>query len=367
MLNVLVVSQYIEPHIGGAERYIHEVCSRLQGRGIKIRHLSAVGGSERMISPPFRFLSAGFNPLWPGQVANILRKLKPGVIFAHFTVPGITDVVARQAKRLDIPVCLVYHSDITGPDFFRRSAGYLYYRTAGLRTLECSDRIIVCSQEYKKASLWLSCLEKPLDFIPCGVDPVMAEARREPSFPYLFFAGKAGAAGKGFDVLYKAWLNIICDFPELELLAAGKAIRAHKYPGVRFLGQVNSRRELGHLYASASATILPSTSTSESFGMVLAESLAAGTPVVGSDIGGIRAVVQEGVNGYLASPGDAHSLAEAIQKVLGSEEKLRQNVRKYRGKYLEIYNWDRITDRVEEVLYILKRDASCACKKSEHE
>lgn len=363
---VINASQYISPGMGGAERYIQEVCSRLENKGMRIHFLSAEGGQDLKISTPFRLFSAGFHPLWPRQVDDILNKLRPDVIFAHFTVPGITDVVLRRARRLNIPVCLSYHSDVAGPDWYRRALGHIYYKLIGCETLECSDRILVCSREYKEASPWLALPIKPFEFVTCGVDPIMAKARKKSCSPYLFFAGKPDVASKGFEVLYKAWISLKHAYPGLGLLVAGRSSMADRYPGADFLGQVSSRQELADLYASASVTVLPSIS-SESFGMVLAESLVAGTPVVGSNIGGIAAIVEEGVNGYPARPGDVDSLAKAISKVLRSEKELRENIRLSRDKYLEIYNWDRITDRVEEVLYILKRNASCACKKSGHE
>ncbi|WP_045217537.1 glycosyltransferase family 4 protein [Desulfonatronovibrio magnus] len=355
MLTVLVVSQYLSSHAGGAERYIQEVCFRLENKGMKIHFLSAEGGQDLNISRPFRLFSAGFHPLWPRQVDDILRKVKPDMIFAHFTVPGITDVVLRKAVKHRIPVCLAYHSDVTGPEWYRRSMGYLYYKLAGCKTLEGADRIFVCSRKYRQTSPWLASLKKPFDFIGYGVDPVMSEAKQKQATPYIFFAGKPDVTSKGFNVLYKAWIGLKDDYPGLGLLVAGNTTRADEYPGARFLGQVNSRRELADLYASASVTVLPSISNAESFGMVLAESLLAGTPVVGSDIGGIPAIVDEGFNGYLAKPGDSIFLGEAVKNTLISEQKLRQNIREFKNEYLERYNWDRIAERVGKVLVKCRR------------
>jgi phosphatidyl-myo-inositol alpha-mannosyltransferase len=350
MLNMLVVSQYISPHTGGAERYIHEVTSRLENRGIKVHFLSAEGGDDLKISSPFRLLSSGFHPLWPKQVDGILNKIQPDVIFAHFTVPGITDVAIRRAKKHNVPVCLAYHGDVTGPQWYRRVLGNCYYRFSGTKTLSLADRILVCSREYQQASPWLASLEQTPDFISYGVDPVMALGKPKSCAPYLFFAGKPDVRSKGFDVLYKVWLELRKSYPGLELDVAGDSAFAHRYPGARFTGRVDSRRKLADLYASASVTILPSTSSAESFGMVLAESLVAGTPVVGSDIGGISAIVDDGVNGYLAQPGNAESLTRAISMALSSEEKLRKNIRSAHKEYVERYNWDRIAEQVEAVL-----------------
>ncbi|WP_291321052.1 glycosyltransferase family 4 protein [Desulfonatronospira sp.] len=350
MLNVLVVSQYIEPHTGGAERCMLEVCSRLKNRGINIGHLSAVGGNEKMISPPLRFFSGGFHPFWPGQVDRVLRKLRPDIIFAHFTVPGIVDIAIRRAEKMNIPVCLAYHSDITGPELHRKLLGNVYYRIIGMRTLELAGRIIVSSPEYRSSSPWLAALHRQFDYVMPGVDPVMAKGRPSPSSPYLFFAGKTDLKSKGFDILYRAWMSIKKEFPCLELVAAGTPSRQGAYPGVRFTGRVDSRQAMADLYTSAQVTVLPSTSNAESYGMVLAESLVAGTPVVGSDIGGIPALVRDGVNGCLASPGNVQSLARALAKTLHHQDRLRANILAEREAYLRLFSWDNTTDRILQSL-----------------
>ncbi len=356
MLTTLVVSQYVSPDMGGAERYIHEVTSRLESRGVKFYFLSDRGVDEQKLSSPIRFFSGGFHPSWTRQTDEVLIKTKPDVIFAHFTVPGITDLAVRRAARLKIPVCLAYHSDVTGPQWYRKVLGFCYHKSAGRGTLDLADRIIVCSREYQQASPWLSSIKKTFHFIGCGVDPAMAGGRREPSYPYLLFAGKPDVKSKGFDVLYRAWLELRKSFSGLELLVAGDSVMTNKYPYVRFLGRIDSRQKLADLYAGAELTVLPSISKAESFGMVLAESLVAGTPVVGSDIGGIPAVVQEGINGYTARPGDESDLFRAVSMALRNKKELRQNIKNCREEYLKRFDWDRIAAQVGSVL------AECAGK-----
>ncbi len=350
MPSILVVSQYISAGTGGAERYIHEVGSRLQKRGMQINFLCPEKKSAKGLSGPVPVFSAGFNPVWKSQVNRQLQEMRPDVVFAQFTVPGITDVAVRCAASMNIPVCLAYHSDVTGQEWYKQVTGNIYYRLMGLKTLKLADRILVCSSKYLEASPWLSSLEVPFSFAPYGVDPVMAQGERNSRGLYLLFVGKPDAQSKGFAVLYKAWLALRKDFPELELVAAGARSRDEDYPGVCFTGQISSRKELADLYASAAMTVLPSTSSAESFGMVLAESLVAGTPVVGSEIGGIPELVISGENGFLAPAGNARELAGAIEKVLRSGQELRAKVLSARAWYLERYDWDRTAGIVEQAL-----------------
>src|SRR5438046_4321403 len=83
--------------------------------------------------------------------------------------------------------------------------------------------------------------------------------------------------------------------------------------GVNVLGKV-SDAEKAQALASADLLVAPSLG-GESFGMVLTEAFAAGTPVVASDIPGYRDVVRDGVDGVLVPRGDATALAEALHEL----------------------------------------------------
>ena len=344
-LRVLAVSAYGDVRVGGAERYLHETMAGLRLRGLEVSQLHADPGNQPYrLSPPWRLLSSGYHAAWPRQVERVLRELRPDVVYAHFTVPGLVDVVVRRAQALGIPVCLVYHSDVTGPEWYRRLLGNIYYRLVGLGTLRGAASLLVSSPEYLRASPWLSKLQGiPIHYAPPGVDAAMAKGRRRPGDPYLLFVGKPDASGKGFFLLYRAWLHLRVGFPNLGLMAV-ESVPRRDYPGVRFLGRIDERATLADIYASALVTVLPSTSTSESFGMVLAEALVAGCPVVGADIGGIPVLISPGENGYLFPPGDWAALAEVLSRSIQENEKMRANLAKV--DYGKRFGWDSTTHRV---------------------
>ena len=85
--------------------------------------------------------------------------------------------------------------------------------------------------------------------------------------------------------------------------------------GVRVLGKVDDVRKRAEL-ERADVLCAPSL-RGESFGMVLTEAFAAGTPVVASDIAGYRDVVRDGVDGVLVPPADAQALAETLARPVG--------------------------------------------------
>jgi glycosyltransferase involved in cell wall biosynthesis len=67
---------------------------------------------------------------------------------------------------------------------------------------------------------------------------------------------------------------------------------------------------------NGSALILPSINNNEAFGMVLLEALSSGTPVIASDLPGVRNVFTNGLEGYYTAPGNVNDLAEKINFVL---------------------------------------------------
>ena len=86
----------------------------------------------------------------------------------------------------------------------------------------------------------------------------------------------------------------------------------------------------------------------ESFGMVLTEAFAAGTPVIASEIAGYSDVVEDGVDGVLVPPGDPQRLAEELQRVHHEPERLRQMGEAAR-RSAQRYAWPRVADQVTAV------------------
>jgi len=131
---------------------------------------------------------------------------------------------------------------------------------------------------------------------------------------------------KGVDVLIRA-------FKKLSLLKAGLTIvgegAAEPYlkqlasgdRRIRFAGKI-SWEELKELYKAADVTVVPSVYY-EILGNVILESMSHGTPVIGSRIGGIAELIQEGCNGYLFAPGNADELKVILQRLIDNPQQLK--------------------------------------------
>jgi phosphatidylinositol alpha-mannosyltransferase len=162
----------------------------------------------------------------------------------------------------------------------------------------------------------------------------------------ILFIGQA-VERKGLPVLLRAFEALREHVPaELTLVGASAEEVAHMMlddRGVRALGKVCEQRKLDEL-KRAEVLCAPSLG-GESFGMVLTEAFAAGTPVVASDIAGYRDVVRDGVDGILVPRGDARALAESL-RCLWLAPGRRVELGRAAAQHAERYAWPHVAEEV---------------------
>jgi D-inositol-3-phosphate glycosyltransferase len=112
---------------------------------------------------------------------------------------------------------------------------------------------------------------------------------------------------------------------------------------VVFLGR-RDQDTLPYYYSAAEMVVMPS--HYESFGMVALESMACGTPVVASQIGGLAYLVQDGTTGFTVKSGDVDALAMRLTQLL-SDVELRQKMGQQATEYARDYAWEKIALRVK--------------------
>ena len=138
---------------------------------------------------------------------------------------------------------------------------------------------------------------------------------------------------KGVHHLIKAFGLILPQFAGAQLVIAGevqnksyaaelrkKVAEINLTASVQFAGPL-PQSELARRMAGAAFLVLPS--QSEGFGRVILEAMASGTPVIGSRVGGIPELIQDGVNGLLIAPGDEAALAEKIRWMFDHRDRAR--------------------------------------------
>lgn len=172
----------------------------------------------------------------------------------------------------------------------------------------------------------------------------------------ILFIGRAEKR-KGLGVLLEAFERVRQRVPGATLTIAGATRRqvldtardGYRLPrnlaGVEPLGWVDDAEKVA-LLGEAEIVCAPSLS-SESFGVVLAEAMAAGTPVVASDIGGYRAVLKDGRAGRLVPVGRPDALAEALVELLVDPDERRRLAAAGTAAAAEL-SWRRVTDGILE-------------------
>ena len=147
---------------------------------------------------------------------------------------------------------------------------------------------------------------------------------------------------KGGPELLQAFRYVLHRFPNAHLTIAGADIRVD-IPNCTVLGHV-SPEQLARHYAESSIFCLPT--RHEPFGIAFVEAMSHGLPVVATTVGAIPDMVEDGVNGYLVTPGDPHALAQALCKLLENPAHCEALGRASQEKATERYSWPRTGQRI---------------------
>jgi 1,4-alpha-glucan branching enzyme len=220
-------------------------------------------------------------------------------------------------------------------------------------------RVIVCSPYMEREVRTIFSLPPDkIDILPNGIEPHLLEpqgdssALREryarPEEQIVFFIGRM-VQEKGVHLLLQAVPEILRTCPQAKFVIAGKGpmlsrwqneVRANGFADkVLFAGFVDDETR-NHLFRLADACVFPS--LYEPFGIVALEAMAAGVPVVVADVGGLSDIVVHGEDGCKMLPGDPHSLAVQVIRLLQDPRFAAQVVDRARQKIEQHYRWDTI-------------------------
>lgn len=376
-MNLVNTPEYIKDYAhGGTEIAAYNLALNMAERGNQVEVFTTSIDSKDSIElyPNLRvhrnattLKIASANP----SIKLIYNPLKYDVdiVHAHSPIPYSDLPALIYAKRKKVPFILTYQFDgqETGGSFARNSGVILYNRLFINRVLDTAKVIIATTRSYTNESPFLRRFKDKIVVIPNGINIqevttncTKKEARKKLNLPaedpiILFFGSLVPY--KGPDILLDAFKIIKTKYPDVKLVYAGrgqlkeylqnKAISMGFDSDVTFAGFVSD--ELKPLYFKAADIFsLPSTNLAESFGIVNLEAMAAGIPIVASNIGGIPDIVKNGENGFLAEPSNAHSLADEICRLLEDED-LRNKMGADGLDKVQDYSWDKIAKRTEDL------------------
>lgn len=169
---------------------------------------------------------------------------------------------------------------------------------------------------------------------------------------------------KGVDVLVEAFWRVVEEFPSARLLLVGSDTRiddgkhssfvdylrtklGDAGESVKFVGRVD-REELVGYYQRSEICVIPSV-VFENFPYTCLEAMACGKPVVASDCGGIREMIEDGVNGLLVPPGDVVALSEALIRLLTDRSLSLEMGRRARERVERLYSRKAVVGKILEV------------------
>jgi glycosyltransferase involved in cell wall biosynthesis len=340
-MRVLFLTKYYPPSEGGIERYGHMLCSDLAAHGIEVEVVAASEENEATreewidgvkvyrLRSQMRLSSTPISFGLPFLLKDMVRDFD--IIHINFPNPW-TDllylIIGRSCKAV-----MTYHSDI-----FRQKgtlSGLLLqsYHPFIHKVLSGVSAVIASSPNCIKNSPFLSRQASKCRVIPMPVDAAsLAEVEveaiqkeRDQFGKFVLFVGRF--------VYYKGVRHLIealSHSKAVRLVVVGRGPLEGEYRrlvdelGLRdrvfFVGKIADDR-LRALYHACHCLALPSVSHAEGFGMVLAEAMACGKPVISTQLKtGTSYVNLDGVTGYVVPPGDPKALAEKIDILMLDEE-----------------------------------------------
>jgi glycosyltransferase involved in cell wall biosynthesis len=321
MKQVLHVGKFYPPHHGGMERVLETLCQVSRGfveSRVLVANASARTVEEDVGGIPVTRVgtigAAGSVHVAPSFALH-LRRARADLIVLH--EPNPWALLSYAIARPRAPLAIWYHSDVVRPALQYA----LFYAPMARIAYSRARRFVVSSPALAANATALGPYQSRVSIIPFGIDP--APWRRadppEGAAPFVLFAGRH-VDYKGVDVLLRA-----LDGSAAHAVIAGDGPRRGAWERlarelglngrVTFTGEVPDR-ELHRLMHACTALVLPSVTQAEAFGYVQLEAMAAGKPVISTDVpSGVSWVNQDGRTGFVVRAGDPDALRAAIDQV----------------------------------------------------
>jgi phosphatidyl-myo-inositol alpha-mannosyltransferase len=370
-VRIALVSPYSYTYPGGVGRHVEALAEELSIQGHQVRLLAPYDPDDRLaramhrgarpqprplpdhVIPLGRTIGLPMNgavsnlSLFPEAVATLGKELRRGGFdIVHVHEPNAAAAGWYATELAAAPTVATFHT-------YSRNwvTGALAANVFGARRLfsKLSARIAVSEAAEWTARRFYGGRYR---VVPNGVDLVAARPRldRPNQRLELLFVGRSEER-KGLPVLLRAFEALRGAGVDARLTVAGPA-RDEVAPllldaeGVEVVGWV-SDEEKWRLLGAADLLCAPSLG-GESFGMVLTEAFASGTPVVASKIAGYRDVVRDRQDGLLVPVGDAVELGEALRDLALDPERRARMARSARER-AERFAWPQVTREVTEV------------------
>lgn len=364
-MRILLLTKAYPPWVGGVEVHVQQLAEGLAARGIETTVLACSPNRklERLqqhnldvILVPrvgtFRSLPLSPSvPLW-------LSKLQPDLVHIHHPYPlGFASYLCAGRSK---PLVITWHSDIV-----RQRILKVFFKPIERECLRRAEAIIVTSERLMVNSPDLKAFQAKCCPISLGVDLERLDQTRQSAAalgtqagmtqnaPSLLFVGRL-VEYKGLEYLIRAMPSIQATLfvvGEGRLLEPLKNLAAELGVAERviFLGKV-SDETLAGLYSGCDVFVLPSVGNNEAFGIVQLEAMAAGKPVVCTNLPtGVPYVNQDEVTGYVVPAANPEALTNAVNRLLKNPERAQRMGQAARARVQQEFQIETMVEKTIEL------------------
>lgn len=342
-MKILLACNYYPPNISGLSLYAELLAKRL----VKSGHEVTVITSRHKRSLPKLEVIDGVTV----HRSSVWMRINKGVVSPGFVRKIIANASLHDVVNLHLPMAeagiiarfidpkklvVTYHCDPCPDGLFAKYV-MLPLVTGSMKIAAGRARaIIVSSLDYSNSSPILRTYKTKCVAIPPPIADLKKGTpryRRNSNAPHIGFLGRLSAE-KGLDCLLKAIPDVLKNVPNALFILAGVSEIAGGSVLDKIRTDIETQRDYVHyigpiqdseradFYSSMDIVVLPSVNRMEAYGMTQVEAMLCGTPVVASELPGVRTVIQQTGMGILTPPGDPESLAEAICNALQKRDTL---------------------------------------------
>lgn len=354
------------PKLGGQEMVVDALARQFQDLGHEVMVLAPhprlpMRANDRGLPYPVyrhpRFYSTRRLVDWyRWWLLRAAKRFRFDVLHCHGVYPP-GYLAALTKARLRVPVLITSHGGDVRPGGVRQSKAAVKPRQ--IRAIQSADVLVAISRFTEQGFLFWGARPEQIVSIPNGVDlspfgtpidrPADLDAAILPK-RFALFLGRL-AQRKGVDLLLAA----LADVPRgasVELVIAGdgdirtqleeEAREMNVQQRVRFVGAVSGEKKVW-LLQNALCTVMASR-VWEAFPLVVLESYACGTPMIGTQIPGLEDLVEPGKTGWLVPPESPQALAMALRDVLGNPACCAE-MKRAASEFAQGYSWKSIAQR----------------------
>ncbi len=385
-MKIAQVSPYDYPFPGGVTEHISYLDRHLREMGHDVQIIAPSSTPEEeldshvvrignvIVPVPFSGSVAriSLSPRMYLRVKRLLQQEQFDVIHIHEPMtPALPMAVLRHSKAVNVGTFHAYRNTHAAYEYGRPMFRYFVRRLDG--RIAVSDAARESVGRYFPGEYRI--IPNGIETCRFGSTDIRPIERFDDGMLNVLFVGRLEKR-KGFKYLLRAFARVREQMPETRLLVVGayereekaafvRYARYHHIRFVKFIGYVPAA-DLARYYHTAHVFCAPSTGF-ESFGIVLLEAMAAGIPVVASDIPGYNAVLVDGEEGLLVPPEDPPSFAEAIVALLKDPQRRRYMGEQGRKKAAR-YDWSIVTRQVYDYyLELLERKTGHSAQGSQHD